>query len=145
MILDHRVATPHKIMLPGRGKKAGIKNARVPWDVLVLNVMTLSVDLLRQIATDPHGFSRAHSIGNGLFNFPQGAMPFPRYASLRRRTLLVSAGRLASRLPKLSPPNSAVDHLHFCHSAADSVRSFQEERKQTSWSASLEAEATTSP
>lgn len=24
----------------------------------------------RQIATDPHGIFRSHSIGNGLFNFP---------------------------------------------------------------------------
>lgn len=75
-------------------EKGEIKNACVPWDMLVLSVMTLSVDLLRQIATDPHGFSRAHSIGNGLFNFPQGAVPFPRYASVRRRTLLVSAGQI---------------------------------------------------
>lgn len=67
-----------------------IKNARVPGDMLVLSVMTLSADLLRQIATDPHGFSRAHSIGNGLFNFPQGALPFPRYASLKRHPLLDS-------------------------------------------------------
>lgn len=67
-----------------------IKNARVPGDMLVLSVMTLSADLLRQIATDPHGFSRAHSIGNGLFNFPQGALPFPCYASLKRHLLLDS-------------------------------------------------------
>lgn len=65
----------------------GIKNGSVPGDMLVLSVMTLSADLLRQIATDPHGFSRAHSIGNGLFNFPQGALPFPRYASLKRHPL----------------------------------------------------------
>lgn len=61
--------------------------------MLVLSVMTLSADLLRQIATDPHGFSRAHSIGNGLFNFPQGALPFPRYASLKRHPLLGLVGR----------------------------------------------------
>lgn len=65
-----------------------LKNGSVPGDMLVLSVMTLSADLLRQIATDPHGFSRAHSIGNGLFNFPQGALPFPRYASLKRHPLL---------------------------------------------------------
>lgn len=62
----------------------GIKNGSVPGDMLVLSIMTLDADLLRQIATDPHGFSRAHSIGNGLFNFPQGALPFPRYASLEK-------------------------------------------------------------
>lgn len=65
-----------------------LKNGSVPRDMLVLSVMTLSADLLRQIATDPHGFSRAHSIGNGLFNFPQGALPFPRYASLKQHPLL---------------------------------------------------------
>lgn len=65
-----------------------LKNGCVPRDMLVWSVMTLGVDLLRQIATDPHGFSRAHSIGNGLFNFPQGAVPFPRYASLKRPSLL---------------------------------------------------------
>lgn len=65
----------------------GIKNGSVPGDMLVLSVMTPSADLLRQIATDPHGFSRAHSIGNGLFNFPQGALPFSRYASLKRHPL----------------------------------------------------------
>lgn len=68
-----------------------LKNGSFPWDMLVLSVMTLSVDLLRQIATDPHGFSRAHSIGNGLFNFPQGALLFPRYASLKRHPLCVYA------------------------------------------------------
>lgn len=62
----------------------GIKNGSVPGDMLVLSIMTLCADLLRQIATDPHGFSRAHSIGNGLFNFPQGAVPFPHHASLKR-------------------------------------------------------------
>lgn len=61
-----------------------LKNSCVPQDMLVLSVMTLGADPLRQIATDPHGFSRAHSIGNGLFNFPQGALPFPRSASLKR-------------------------------------------------------------
>lgn len=66
----------------------GVKNGSVPGDMLVLSVMTLSADLLRQIATDPHGFSRAHSIGNGLFNFPQGALPFPCYASLKKHPLL---------------------------------------------------------
>ena len=65
-----------------------LKNGSVPRDMLVLSIMTLSADLLRQIATDPHGFSRAHSIGNGLFNFPQGALPFPRYASLKQHPLL---------------------------------------------------------
>ena len=68
--------------------KSPLKTGSVPRDMLVLSVMTLSADLLRQIVTDPHGFSRAHSIGNGLFNFPQGALPFPRNASLKRHALL---------------------------------------------------------
>lgn len=42
----------------------------------------------RQIATDPHGFSRAHTIRNGLFNFPQGALPLPHHASLKMKPLL---------------------------------------------------------
>lgn len=71
-----------------REYKSPLKNGSVPRDMLVLSVMTLSADLLRQIVTDPHGFSRAHSIGNGLFNFPQGALPFPRNASLKRHALL---------------------------------------------------------
>lgn len=54
-----------------------LKNGSFPQDMLVLSIMTLSVDLLRQIATDPHGFSRPHSIENGLFNFPQGVLSFP--------------------------------------------------------------------
>lgn len=48
---------------------------------------------LRQIATDPHGFFRSHSIGNGLFNFPQGALSFPLSASLRRHPLWVRLER----------------------------------------------------
>lgn len=73
----------------------GIKNGPVPGDMLVLSVMTLTrAHLLRQIATDPHGFSRTHSIGNGLFNFPQGALPFPCYASLKRHPLLGLVGRI---------------------------------------------------
>lgn len=83
----------------GRGEifyiyKKGIKKASLPGDMLVLSVMTLNADLLRQIATDPHGFSRADSIGNGLFNFPQGALPFPRYASLKRLPLLDLVGQM---------------------------------------------------
>lgn len=74
--------------------KKGIKKACVPGDMLVLSVMTLNADLLRQIATDPHGFSRADSIGNGLFNFPKGALPFPRYASLKRLPLLDLVGQM---------------------------------------------------
>lgn len=70
-----------------------LKNGFVPRDMLVLSIMTLSVDLLRQIATDPHGFSRAHSIVNGLFNFPQGALPFPCNASLKRHLLSVWSAR----------------------------------------------------
>lgn len=74
-----------------------LKNGFVPRDMLVLSIMTLGVDLLRQIATDPHGFSRAHSIGNGLFNFPQGALPFPRNASLKRHLGLVSWTKIFSQ------------------------------------------------
>lgn len=74
--------------------KKGIKKASLPGDMLVLSVMTLNADLLRQIATDPHGFSRADSIGNGLFNFPQGTLPFPRYASLKRLPLLDLVGQM---------------------------------------------------
>lgn len=70
-----------------------LKNGSVPRDMLVLSVMTLSADLLRQIVTDPHGFSRAHSIGNGLFNFPQGALPFSCNASLKRHPLWGLASR----------------------------------------------------
>lgn len=47
--------------------------------MLVLSVKTFSVDIPRQIAADLHGSSRAHSIGNGLFNFPQEALQFPHW------------------------------------------------------------------
>lgn len=59
------------------------KNGSFPRDMLVLSVMTFSVDLPGQIATDLHGFFRAHSIGNGLFNFPQEALQFPCCGSLK--------------------------------------------------------------
>lgn len=91
-----------------------LKNGSVPQDMLVLSVMTLSADLLRQIATDPHGFSRAHSIGNGLFNFPQGALPFPRYASLKQHPLLGLGTRriftefCINSLQGLSAPNYSL-------------------------------------
>lgn len=71
-----------------------LKNGSVPWDMWVWCIMTFSVDLLRQIATDPHGFSRAHSIGNGLFNFPQEALPFPHHASLKRHFTLCCIGQI---------------------------------------------------
>ncbi len=70
-----------------------IKKGFVPRDMLVWSVMTLGADLLRQIATDPRGFPRAHSIGNGLFNSHREPCHFLALHHLKRRPLLGSVSQ----------------------------------------------------
>ena len=51
-----------------------LKNSSVPRDMLVLSVMTLSADLLRQIATDPHGFFQGTLDWKWTIQFPTGSL-----------------------------------------------------------------------
>lgn len=64
----------------------------------------------RQIATDPHGFFRSHSIGNGPFNFPVEAFAVSSPCIINKTFTLGSPGK---EKPVLGCFSDGIS-LHYC-------------------------------